>query len=394
MAGQRYNRSERLATVPEGSFSVADGYAEIQTRVPDFTAPPPAVAMDPSAMRAIVVSRAVAIFFMMYVHAWAGAAESPDDAFTGSFGTVVHLLVDVLGRSSVPLLTIISGYLLVTAGYRRRNWREVVADKARTLLVPMWLWNGALLLMIWGAVTLFGGHLPDYVIEEPWYNSIFALTGRPATLPLAFLRDMFVCALLSPILIRLMQLAPWPVLALAAAFAIFHPEQPIILRPQLLLFYLVGIGFALHWQVPRKVRLDWPTWVAAVVLIICTLRVWLPLPQKAGSHDLFIQLLSNSARFAVAWLVWMACLALQRSGAYSRIARVESVIFLAFCSHFLLFRALGHVLPDDTQWLPLIFLIQPPLAIAAAFAMSFALRGTAPRLLSLLNAGKLPRLRT
>lgn len=359
-------------------------------------APPPLPAStavsSPAFIRSVVVARGLAIFFMMYVHAWVGNAPDPDRAFTGPFATVVHFLVDVMGRSSVPLLTIISAYLIVTVSYSRKNWQEVVTDKFRTLLVPMWLWNGLFLLLIGAAMLVLNAPRPAYLEPGQIHNAIFALTENPVLLPLAFLRDMFVCALLSPLLIALMRRAPWPTLVLGCLFAIVNPDQPILLRPQLLLFYLVGLGFALHWKVPLTPR-PWMAITGAIVLVASMLIGSQIAHPAFGSPDIWRECAGNLGRFGVALLFWTACLYIQRSPAYPAFARVETIIFIAFCSHFILFRAMGMVLNPETPLLPLIFLIQPVIAIAAAFALSWLLERVAPWLLILLNGGRIRKAR-
>ena len=346
-----------------------------------------------SIRRAIVAARVIAIFFMMYVHAWAGNVQMPDEAFHGPFGLFSQLLVDVMGRTAVPLLTIISGYLLVTVSLESKYWPEIVRDKFRTLLVPLWMWNGLLLLLIAGAARLTGKPLPDYVTEPAWYNAVFAFTETPATLPLGFLRDMFVCALLSPILIWLVRHALWPTLFAGFLFAILKPEQAIIIRHQLLLFYMIGLAFALCWNVPFK-----PTFGISGILSLIIVTSWFLFQDSLFSNvihfnDSVKQIFANISRICVAWILWNISLFIQsqRGRLYHIFSRTEPAIFIAFCSHFILFRAIGQIVPDDTYLLPLLFLLQPLLAIVVSFGIILGLSPFAPRMLRILNGGRLPR---
>jgi hypothetical protein len=341
--------------------------------------------------RTIVAVRVIAIFFMMYVHSWAGEVRFPDQAFTGPFRLFAALLVDVMGRTSVPLLTIISGYLLYTVSGARNDHGALVAGKFRTLLVPMWLWNGLLLILVWASVQFRGAPVPAFVVEPGPVNAIFGLTDQPATLPLTFLRDMFVCALLSPALVWLVRRALWPTLLAGFLFAIFKPEQVVILRHQLLFFYLVGLAFAMHWRVPRTPRFGWAG-LLALLVVAGWFIVWDgPLAGRFDWYEPGRQVLANGARLGVAWLMWNLCLWVQGTAAYSPLARTEPVIFITFCSHFLLFRSLGAVLPDTPALMPILFLLQPPLAIAAAFGIVFGLGRVSPWLLRLVNGGRVPK---
>ena len=341
--------------------------------------------------RAIVAVRVIAIFFMMYVHAWAGDVRHPDDAFTGPFGVFAGIVVDVMGRTSVPLLTIISGYLLYTMSSARKDYAALIAGKFRTLLVPMWLWNGLLLIMVWASVQFRGAPVPEFVVQAGPLNAILGLTDNPATLPLTFLRDMFVCALLSPVLVWLVRRALWPTLFAGLMFAIFKPEQVVILRHQLLLFYIVGLAFAIHWRVPLKPKFGLPG-LFALLFVAGWFVVWDgPLAGHIDWYEPFRQIFANGARLGVAWLMWHICLRAQETSAYPFLATIEPVIFIAFCSHFLLFRMIGAVAPDSPALMPLVFLVQPPVAIAVAFGIVILLGRVWPWLLRLLNGGRIPK---
>src|SRR3546814_7029973 len=50
------------------------------------------------------------------------------------------MLIELLGRSSVPLLSIISGWLVMSS-VAKRSYGQFVGGKAKSLLLPMVLWN-------------------------------------------------------------------------------------------------------------------------------------------------------------------------------------------------------------------------------------------------------------
>ncbi|MFQ3666897.1 MAG: acyltransferase family protein, partial [Sphingomonadaceae bacterium] len=75
---------------------------------------------------AITVSRILCMTSVVWVHAWFGM---PRTVMSGADAvaqmTMVTLLADVLGRSSVPLLSIVSGYL-VSVSWAKANWASFV----------------------------------------------------------------------------------------------------------------------------------------------------------------------------------------------------------------------------------------------------------------------------
>jgi len=298
--------------------------------------------MDEGELRAFVRAisapienaRFLCILFMSYVHLH--FAAQPAGPFAQSISTII---VDVLGRSSVPLLSVISGVLMVPF-FGRRRWGEAVRSRALTLLVPMVIWNAIQLL-------LFGGRDGSLV------NQLFALTGSPALLPMAFLRDLFVVAALTPVLVRLVRAAPLPVAAVVFAYYSLNPQSPIILRPQIPFFYMIGIYIALWKDV--HVRLP-----AIPVLGLFALVLALQLMElgEGELYDLWVLRPVTAAAF------WVFARTLRG------VPRFRRAIFAFFLSHVILFHIVGALLPAlwiEEAWLPL-WMMTPPLVFAAVVA--------------------------
>lgn len=344
---------------------------------------------------AIIVSRVCAIFFMMYVHAEKGA-DVPRAGFAqSSLDTQIRfVLVDIFGRSSVPLLTIISAYLL-SSRESISGFRTLLGSKVRTLLVPMWFWNLAYLALIGAGMILFNLPAPERLMDMAWYDAVFAVTDEPAQIPLAFLRDIFVCVILSPILVRLVRHVFWPSFMLSLVFAVIEPAQFILLRPQILAFFLVGLWFGINGGVPTLAgRRVLPLTVLALIGLVAIFLVTHGFATSVTIEAEWLQrLLSNFSRFFVAWLFWVAALRLAATPWLNAFQRVEPFVFLAFCSHVIVFNILVQgvrMAGLDTQML---FYIQPALAFAAAAAGAMVLARIAPGILRIANAGRLPKAR-
>ena len=181
----------------------------------------------------IRAARIICIFFMTYVHVHlftdANLQNSPQ------FQTALSLIREVAGRASVPLLSVVSGFLFV--GYlARRSHLKATKDRAKGLLVPIVTWNlvGILLFSILDGV-------------RPWsLNDFFPFTDHGFQYHLTFLRDLFVVSLLSPLLIRALKYAPLATIASVILITAFEDTWPIILRASILMYFTFGLLFGLY----------------------------------------------------------------------------------------------------------------------------------------------------
>jgi surface polysaccharide O-acyltransferase-like enzyme len=181
----------------------------------------------------IRTARVICIFFMTYVHvhlfADADLQNSPQ------FQTALSLIREVAGRASVPLLSVVSGFLFV--GYlSRRSHLIATKDRARGLLVPIITWNLVGILIF----SILDG-------ARAWtLNDFFPFTDHGFQHHLTFLRDLFVVSLLSPILIRALKYAPFLSVASVILITAFVDTWPIILRTPILMYFTFGLLFGLY----------------------------------------------------------------------------------------------------------------------------------------------------
>jgi Uncharacterized protein conserved in bacteria len=181
----------------------------------------------------IRTARIICIFFMSYVHvhlfADAVLQNSPQ------FRTATSLIRDVAGRASVPLLSVVSGFLFV--GYlARRSHLKATKDRARGLLIPLVTWN----LVGISIFSILDG-------ARPWgLNDFFPFTDHGFQHHLTFLRDLFVVSLLSPLLIRALKYAPFVTVVSVILITAFVETWPIILRAPILMYFTFGLLFGLY----------------------------------------------------------------------------------------------------------------------------------------------------
>ena len=188
--------------------------------------------------RQIVAARVLCIFFMLSVHVSTGytaAAYGPGDAMH----LIGALWVDVLGRSSVPALSIVSGFLM-SAQVGRRSFGAIALERFRTLILLMLFWTAVLATLVLAGYEFLGARTGAYQrffaggLQPLIAQHMLFLHGHPANLPLAFLRDLFVCSLIVWALQRLM--GRWVVLALPLSILVWQTVGygEVILRPMIL----------------------------------------------------------------------------------------------------------------------------------------------------------------
>lgn len=368
-----------------------------------FTSPgvPSGRPSDAVRSTAISIARILCLLGITYVHAWFGLTADQFAAQKGSANSILYwMLADIFGRNSVPLLSIISGWLLATSS-DEKGYAKFLRGKARTLLVPMILWNALIIgsILAAGAIGL-DTHLPDLWSPPMWplINEIANVTS-PATInyPSAFLRDIFICMALSLIFLRLPVRWLWAVLAFALLWSITQWQIYLLLRPQILLFFLLGI-------LVRRTRSEhgiarFPKgWVCSAFVVAVALKVSMSihLQTNAPYTTWWQPAFDNAVRLVAAVFYWQLALRLAESRYAIRLKDMEQYGFLMFCSHILVFKLMSAPIQhlgirfDQPAW-ALYFLLHPVIAFAAAWVIGRALLLVSPFAAGLLSGGRLKR---
>lgn len=349
--------------------------------------------LSPRLSDTIAVTRVLCVLGIVYVHAWTGlgGAELAAAAATGQ-GMLRLVLMEVFGRSAVPLLGMISGYLV--AGAAIRSWRAFLARKARTILLPMALWNALAILLVSGTAWL--GFLKAPVPESLWWliDELFSiLTPNHINVQTPFLRDLFVCMAMAPLLLRLR--GPWltGAILLVAAWSVSNWFFPLMLRPQILLFFLLGIAARRHDLGARIAVVPFAAALAPFVAVAAIkLIVSVPVPGGTVMSPQIMPLLDLGLRLTAALAVARVAWALAAQPAMFR--WLEPYAFFLFCSHMVLiwlstplFLALTGPLGSPAY--PLLLLVHPLLALGFALGLGQLLMLFAPRAAEILSGGRL-----
>lgn len=336
------------------------------------------------------------ILGIVYVHAWTGLGGDALNRLSDTpQGLLRWVLVELLGRSAVPLLGMISGWL-VAGSVGKRTYRAFLAGKARGVLAPMILWNALAILLVGSAA--YAGLIKAPMPTTWWWtiDELFCLaTPDDINVQMSFLRDLFLCMAAAPLLVRLPSRAIAAIALAALGWSLWGIHLLILLRPSILFFFLLGL---------LARRGGWAAWIASrpiamvaipyAALALVKVRFETAYVDIAAIHPVLMAALDMMMRFVTALFFWSIAWRLASSRAAKPLLRVEPYIFLMFCAHLIMIWLLGPLIGKFTGTLgsplyPVFLLLQPPLALLATIGLGRALVSIAPSLALLLSGGRL-----
>lgn len=354
----------------------------------------------PGQSDAIVVARVICILGIVYAHAWTGRGAVYLLLHSADWqGMMRAFFVETIGRSSVPLLGMVSGWLVASSALKRDYW-SFIKGKARTILAPMLIWNALALLLVGGAMWMGWNYGPRiFDLQEFIFQELTSFTvANHINFQTPFLRDLFVLMLLAPVLIRMRSWALGLLLAAVLVWSVFDLWFPLILRPQVALFFLVGIMARRFGWAGRISALPW--WVVLPPFIAFAATKWDFAVYDwwyAWKNQDVSRAIEVGLRLSAAALMWKLCMTLAaKPAALARFRRLEPYVFLLFCSHMILIwlfaQHIGRwVGPLGTPFYPLFFLAHPLLVLLGAIGIGKGLLALSPWWASLMSGGRLKR---
>lgn len=241
---------------------------------------------------------------------------------SGLFDQLKAFFQNAAFRATVPVLTVISGYLLFRTGLDQ-DWRKLARKKARTILLPFLVFNLGLLVVAYCAQRWVGVSTSYQLIPfDPhvWLNAAFGLTSSPINYPLNFLRDLLAVMILAPFMGILLRKSPWAGLLIVIGVFYFNLDGVFILRDVMpIMFYLGGLAALRQWNLQALDRFAWPCLAAfvAICLIVVQLRV-------ANT---------NYFRFVAPFLIWPAAALLTGTAIGRWLEKHSKYSFFIFVAH-------------------------------------------------------------
>lgn len=153
-------------------------------------------------------------------------------------------------RTSVPVLTCISGYLLFK-GPLPNQFLQLFRKKTKTIFIPLFIFNFPIVLIVYSIQYTQAIDYQFSVQLTPlnpmlWMNAIFGLTTSPINYPLNFLRDLYVVSLLSPLFLLLLKTIPKTGLVIVSLFFLFNYDGFFIIRNLMPIMFYFGAYLALY----------------------------------------------------------------------------------------------------------------------------------------------------
>ncbi len=285
----------------------------------------------------INLMRIILISGIVFVHVPHNPETSPFLGVYGFFDWLRVFLGDALFRIGVPCLSAISGYLLFRKGMQTFDYLATVKSKARTVLLPFLLWNSALVAAVL-LLQRFGvgvGYFPDLWNATPreMMSHGAAVEEFPLNVPLYFLRDLFVCILLSPILAFLVRRYAWTTLGVLLVITAWPEVTLFIVQKKSILFsFTLGIALALY-KIDLKALDAHAVKITAAVLgasaILATALYF-----TGPDFPFELELLRNLLAVFGAMGLWASSSLLIRSKAGKRLSETGSLSFWIFCAHY------------------------------------------------------------
>ena len=337
----------------------------------------------------IKIARVLCIFFMTFVHIPPGIAEDHD---TGVFDVVYFILTRLVGLSSVSLLSVVSGYFIVSSLLKAGSL-SLISSKFKTLVIPLVAWN-LLMLALLAAYGMLTGNWQDMPAFSPMgvANALLAITEWPLVMPLWFLRDLFVCCLFSPILYVALKQFPATTIVLLIGYTLFGEDLYVLQRPQLLLFF--GLGMWLRIAGTREAAIDRAARVftfGLVPMVAIFLTFWAERILISEMNDALRLTLDTLLRLTMAAGFWQLTELIRKSSAAKGFMRLEPYVFFLFCSHAILFYFGGMIFRRffgnfGSELFPITFFTLPLLAVVAA-VIGLQIINRSRLMLFLFNAG-------
>ena len=149
-------------------------------------------------------------------------------------------------RTSVPVLTCISGYLLFKSQLHTQ-FSQLFIKKTQTIFIPLVLFNIPVAIFIYYLqLNQTFDHQFSTILHpispSTWLNAIFGITAPPVNYPTNFLRDLYVVSLMTPVFSIFLKYIPITGLFIISYFFWFNFDGNIVLRsPMPIMFYFGGL---------------------------------------------------------------------------------------------------------------------------------------------------------
>lgn len=175
-------------------------------------------------------------------------------------------------RATVPVLTVMSGFLLFYSSLQTKPLK-LLSKKVSSVLIPLIIWNIPFIIIIFVSqkynVLSHEFSITLYPVEIlNWVNAATGLFATPANYPLNFLRDLFAVALLSPLFWLFLKRIPYIGLIVVCIVYYFNLDGSFVLRNSMIVsFYIGALAACQKWDLTYLDR--YAKWSLAILIVFC-----------------------------------------------------------------------------------------------------------------------------
>lgn len=319
------------------------------------------------------------------------------------FYYLTTLFSQVLARLSVPILFFMSGFLFFykVDSFGTDTWLLKLTKRIRSLFIPYLFWNIAFVALFWLLihVPLFSG-LIDQSIKIDGAYIYKALIGQPSAdgtqlfpidYPLWFVRDLFVCAVLSPLIFWIVQRLKW--IAVLSLGLIWYFDVPLHiitfgnLSSVAIFFFSFGAWLSLNNKnvvsIARDLKLL--AWLYPIIACVDCLT----------KHSIYTGYIHRAGILAGVVLVFCIAAWLVEKKNVRAVPLLTSASFFVYAIHEPM--VLSQVSKITTRIsigggneliLSALYLVNVVITIAIALLIYIVLKKLTPRFLQLINGGR------
>ncbi len=329
------------------------------------------------------------------------------DVSQNQFATWFNSFILFIFFSAVPLLSIISGYLFFNFN-RSDAWEAITKRMKRrfvSLYIPLILWN-SLYLVCFYALFIYN---PDNALFTTskrlslnfsmagwmdYINYIFAITTHPLAFQFWFVRDLFVTAMITPLLWPLIKHIPAIGTVILGYLWLDNSDALIFTRWDVPLFFYLG-GVIRCNNLPLAISKKHTLFLTILYIILAGLRAAAPLLVEFSpeSPPKWLYIATNLLRLPGLLACWGIFSLLKNQYIGRKLLPISSTAFFIYAAHWPLFAVIKSVLwkvmaGSSTLHLMVHYFTSVTLTLTICLAAALTAARLTPRIFSLMNGGR------
>jgi len=306
--------------------------------------------------------------------------------------------------SVVPLLSMISGWLFFS--FADSDARSALTARIRkrftSLYFPLVSWNALFLVAM---LALYAAS-PTYPLlaelnidfakaaKRTYGNAIFAVTAHPIGFQFWFVRDLFVTALVSPLLWFFQRRAPWVFVAVVGTCWLAEIDTIIFFRPDVVLFFFLGGLVRRHRAALHLSRNATITFCVLYVGLIA-LRTLAPygIDMENDTNRYLVDIATRATRVVGVGACWGVFQRIALTDMGEVVGRFGSFAFFLHAAHYPLLAEvkilLWRILPAETDaWMLAHYAVSVVVTVIIGVGVGLFVARQWPRVFALMNGGR------